>query len=201
MHFIHLNYNTEDIDYNVMEKVNINLGNCTLTMVHIPGTGDLPGFYVSETPVTIQQYKALFPKDDPDYDSWIEYYEKYETREYVEFTVASAYTVQHVINFMNDIKQPIFYCLPSREQWLHLVENHYKNVKWCSDCKFLGTEYKAIAWEMMRDNSYDIYCLLGVVNENGKRIIKGNNFTKSQERDNIAFRLVCSEFDINSYYK
>lgn len=184
-----------------MEKVNINLGNCILTMVHIPGNGDLPGFYLSETPVTIQQYKALFPKDDPDLESWIEYYEKFETREYVGFTVASAYTVQHVINFMNNIKQPIFYCLPSREQWLHLAEHHYERVKWCSDCEFLGTEYKAIAWEMMRDNSYDIYCLLGVVYEDGKRIIKGNNFPKNEERDNIAFRLVCSEFDINSYYK
>ena len=40
-----------------MEKVNINLGNCTLTMVHVPGAGDLPGFYVSETPITSNSKK------------------------------------------------------------------------------------------------------------------------------------------------
>lgn len=45
-----------------MEKVNINLGNYILTMVHIPGNENLPGFYVSETPITMQQYKALSPK-------------------------------------------------------------------------------------------------------------------------------------------
>lgn len=183
-----------------MGKVNINIGNCTLTMVYIPEDGDLPGFYVSETPVTIQQYKALYPKDDPDFESWLEYYEEYGTREYDGFTVVTAFTVECVLDFVNKIRQPVFYCLPSREQWLHLVKNHYNKVKWCDDSRFLGTEYMAIAWEMMRDNSYDIYCLLGVVNENGKRIIKGNNFPKSQERDNIAFRLICSEFEINSYY-
>lgn len=46
-----------------MDKVNINLGNCTLTMVHIPGLGKLPDFYVSETPITIEEYKDLSPKD------------------------------------------------------------------------------------------------------------------------------------------
>lgn len=184
-----------------MNKINIDLGDCTLTMVRIPGKEDLPDFYVSDTPVTIEQYKAMCQKNDPDYESWIEYYQQYETREYVGFTVASAITAHHVINFMNNIHQPIFYCLPSRQQWLHLIENHYDKIKWCNDNEFLGTEYKAIAWEMMRDNYYDIYCLLGVVNENGKRIIKGNNFHINEERDNIAFRMVCSEFSINSYLK
>ena len=54
----------------------------------------------------------------------------------------------------------------------------------------------------MRDNRYNIYCLLGIeYDKNGNRVIKGNNFVKSKRRDNIAFRLVCSEFEINSYYK
>jgi len=169
---------------------------CILTMVHIPGTGDLPGFYVSETPITIQQYKALATGDD--LNEWLDYYEEFGTREYEEFTVAAAMSVDFVLDFVNGIKQPICH-LPTREQWLHLAEKYYERVKWCIDGKFLGTEYKAIAWEMMQDNSYDIYCLLGVVYENGKRVIKGNNFSKEQERDNIAFRLVCSELDINSY--
>lgn len=186
-----------------MEKVNINLGDCVLTMVHIPGAGDLPGFYVSETPITMQQYKALSPKDDAEWNSWVEYYEESGVREYEEFNIATAFTVEHMIDFLNKIRQPIFYCLPSREQWLHLAENHYNNVKWCVDSKYCGAcSFEAIDWEMMRDNSYNIYCLLGIeYDKNGNRVIKGNNFVKSKRRDNIAFRLVCSEFEINSYYK
>lgn len=177
---------------------------CILTMVYIPGTGDLPGFYVSETPITIQQYKALYPKDvsfvpGSDLHRWFYFLDKYGAREYEEFTVVAPSFVDVVLDFVNKIRQPITYCLPTREQWLHLAENYYERVKWCIDSKFLGFEYKAVAWEMMQDNSYDIYCLLGVVYENGKRVIKGNNFRKKQERDNIAFRLVCSESDINSY--
>lgn len=179
---------------------------CILTMVHIPGTGDLPGFYVSETPVTMQQYKALCPKGvsfapGVDLNKWLEYYEKFGKREYEEFTLAAALSVKNVLDFVNKIRQPIIYSLPTRKQWLHLAENYYERVKWCIDSKFLGAEYKAIAWEMMQDNSYDIYCLLGVVYENGKRVIKGNNFRKEQERDNIAFRLVCSESELISYCK
>lgn len=64
-----------------MEKVNINIGDCILTMVHIPGNGDLPGFYVSETPITMQQYKALSPKDDAEWKSWFEYYEEFGVSE------------------------------------------------------------------------------------------------------------------------
>lgn len=196
----YLNVNTKP---HFMEHININLGNCTMTMVHIPGNGELSGFYVSETPITIQQYKSLYPKNEPDIDSWFEYYERQGSREYDGFTVATAFTVENVLDFLNKIRQPVFYCLPSREQWLHLVNNHYDKIKWCVDEKFCGTsEYKAIAWEMMRDNSFGIYCLLGIeYNEIGERVILGNNFRKSQERDNIAFRLVCSEFEINSYYK
>lgn len=181
------------------KKVDIDLGNCTLSMVHIPGDGNIEGFYVSELPITIEQYKALYTKDTHDSHAWIKYYEKYGAREYEGFTLASAYKVGHVIDFMNNIKQPIFYRLPYRKQWLHLVKNYYERVKWCTDSKFLGIGHKAIAWEMMRDNSYDIYCLLGVVyNTQGERMIKGNNFRSGQERDNIAFRLVCSETDINN---
>lgn len=96
---------------------------CILTMVHIPGAGDLPGFYISETPITIQQYKALYsisPGEDNFY-KWLEYYEKYGTREYEEFTVAVALSVILVLDFVNKIRQPITYCLPTREQWLHLA--------------------------------------------------------------------------------
>ena len=98
-----------------MEKVNINLGICTLTMVHIPGNGDLSGFYVSETPITLQQYIALSPKDDAEWNSWMKYYEKNGVSNYEEFEIASALTVEHMIDFLNKLRQPIFYCLPSRE--------------------------------------------------------------------------------------
>ena len=151
----------------------------------------------------MEQYKALSPKDDAEWNSWVEYYEESGVREYEEFNIATAFTVEYMIDFLNKIRQPIFYCLPSREQWLHLAENHYNNVKWCVDSKYCGAcSFEAIDWEMMRDNSYNIYCLLGIeYDKNGNRVIKGNNFVKSKRRDNIAFRLVCSEFEINSYYK
>lgn len=185
-----------------MERIIIHLGDCTLTMVHIPSNGVIPGFYVSEIPVTMQQYKALGLKNDPEWDSWIDFYEKLGKREYEDFTIASALTVENVVDFINSIRQPVFYCLPSREQWLHLAENHYNRVKWCFDSKYSGIcDYKAICWEMTRDNSFGIYCLLGFDRDkNGNRIIKGNNFAMSQERDNIAFRLVCSEIELKSYY-
>lgn len=185
-----------------MERVEINLGVCTLTMVHIPGNAKIPGFYVSETPVTMQQYKALGPKNNPDWVSWVDFYEKIGTSEYEGYTFASAFTVENVLDFLNNIRQPVFYCLPSREQWLHLAENYYDRVKWCIDINYCGIgSYKEICWEMTRDNSYSIYCLLGFDHDNkGNRIIKGNNFVMSQNRDNIAFRLVCSEFELNSHY-
>ena len=183
-----------------MERIIINLGDCTLNMVHIPGDGKIPGFYVSETPVTMQQYKAMGPKNDPDWASWIEYYESIGNREYEDFTVASALTVENVIDFINNIRQPVFYCLPSREQWLHLAENYYERVKWCFESRYCGIcDYDAICWEMTRDNSFGIYCLLGFDRDlEGNRIIKGNNFAMSRKRDNIAFRLVCSEIELQT---
>ncbi len=181
-------------------RVDIQFEECTLTMIHIPGNSEIPGFYISEIPITIQQYKGLLKNKDIEGQDWIDYYEEMYARKYEDFTIASAVTVEHMLLFLNGIIHSISYKLPTREQWLYLVDNYYERVKWCVDYNFLGVSYKAIAWEMTSTNSYDIYCLLGVeYNKERERIIKGNNFRKSQQRDNIAFRLVCSELDIITY--
>ena len=182
-----------------MDNVNLKVGETKISMVHIPGGKDCGGFYISETPVTVEQFRSLSSKDK-ETEEWIEYLEEFHKSEYKDFSIMTAYTVQNVLHFFNGIKHRIFFCLPSKEQWLHLFNTHFDQVTWCKECEYRGWKKKSIDWEMTRDNRYNIYCLLGYdYDEQGKRFITGNNFVKSQERDNIGFRLVCSEWDMNNY--
>ena len=199
-----------------METVQINLGSYELTMVYIPGFGEVPGFYVSETPVTIEMMKALSPKGDDEWDAFVKYIEECYVVRYENYSPVLACTVHFVETFLETIEKEkhLHFQLPSRNQWLHLATNYYGAVKWCFNSHFLGTQkYQEIAWEMTRENNNDIYCLLGLdFNKEEGYQINGSNFTageeRGEERDNIVFRLVCPEivtpfsekYGIGDYY-
>lgn len=177
-------------------KINLELGECSIAMIHIPGdkTSNMSDFYISETPVTIEQYKALMPDSEKDL---VDYLERCYTCKYNNFSIVSSFTVQNTIQFLDNITA-ISFVLPSREQWLHLFKNHYKRVKWCdpNDC----VDYHRIDWELTGTNRFDLYCLLGIeYEENGTKSIKGHCIPNSLRKANIGYRLVCSESDIERF--
>lgn len=191
------------IDNNIIyhknpRKVNLELGECSIAMIHIPGdkTSNMSDFYISETPVTIEQYKALMPDSEKDL---VDYLESCYTCKYNSFSIVSAYTVQNVMHFLDNITA-ISFALPSREQWLHLVKNHYKRVKWCDPNDCVDYDYHRIDWELTGTNRFDLYCLLGIeYEENGTKSIKGHCIPSSQEKGNLGYRLICSESNIKRF--
>ena len=181
-------------DNSPIKKI-IKLNSSQLTMVHIPGNpaSDLSGFYISNTPVTIDQFEALTPALEKD---WVEFLRKCYTCDYNGCLIVSALSVNNVLSFFKEIE---LYHLPSREQWIHLFMNYRKRVCWCHNTPQQDS-YNKINWEMTNTNKYEIYCLLSSEYDKINKTMKiiGGNFPDGIEMANVAFRLVCTEAELDN---
>lgn len=184
----------------IPEYFNIKLKNQEIKMILIPENKELKiaSFYISETPITMEQYREVsnIPVD------FIDYLERFHSGKYKDFTIAPAYTVKCMLDFFTSWKAPITITLPGRDQWLHIVQNHINQIKWYQPAEYMGdVSWNMMEWEVVDYESHDIYCLLGVSKTDGELVIKGNNFTAGEQRDNIAFRIMCSVDDAKLYIK
>lgn len=173
------------------KEFHIKLKNSIIKMELVLGDNDngTESFYISDTPITMEQYCDVSnaPSD------FLNYLAEYYSSRYKDCTIAPAFTVECVMKFFDSWTIPLPISLPSREQWLYLVLNSYDTVKWYDASKYIGvSDSNRIEWEVISYHSNDIYCLLGVNEDEGEIKISGNNFPKGKQRDNIAFRIVCT---------
>lgn len=193
------------LEYYVMPPANpecfkIKLKDQKIKMILIPENKEsgITSFYISETPITMEQYREVsnIPAD------FLDYLEQFHSGKYKDYTIAPAYTVKCMLDFFTSWEAPISVTLPSREQWLHLVQNHIDRIKWYQPSEYTGgVSWNMMEWEVVDYEACDIYCLLGVYRMDGKLLIKGNNFRAGEQRDNITFRIVCSVDDAKRYTK